>query len=64
MRVSGLLGNFAAERDKSLRAAVDDIKGRNGLERQGVEGKRMRDGAFKVTPPYAHFLLRSSSFFA
>jgi kinesin family member 11 len=80
-QVSGLLGSFATTRDKSLRTAVDDIKGRNamaetdisrfdskhgdvsdnmigrgvelgkGLERRGAEGKRTRDGAFKVIHP-------------
>lgn len=77
-RISGLLGEFTAERDRSLRDAFEEMHNRNvigegemekcgnesgermvnviragedwgsSLTRRGGEGKRMRDGAFKV----------------
>jgi kinesin family member 11 len=79
LRVSGLLDDFTAARDRRLREGVEDIKDRNAvadtsmmqfntrhgevvdemagrgaelgkvLRRRGGEGKRMRDGAFKVS---------------
>lgn len=77
-RISGLLGAFTAERDRSLRDAFEEMHDRNvigesemekcgnengerlvnviragedwgsSLARRGGEGKRLRDGAFKV----------------
>ena len=78
-RISGLLGDFTAERDRSLRDAFEEMRDRNvigegmmekcgnengerivgviragedwgnSLTKRGGEGKRLRDGVFKVS---------------
>lgn len=78
-RISGLLGDFTAERDRSLRDAFEEMRNRNvigegmmekcgiengerivgviragedwgnSLTKRGGEGKRLRDGVFKVS---------------
>lgn len=83
-RISGLLGEFVNERDRSLREAVTDISEGNErgeevmvqfgedhgktvegivtrgqewapvLSKKGGEGKRLRDGALKVSSFFVH----------